>query len=247
MRRLCLLLALAGAVCHGPLQAACSKAEFRLAIDIGHDVVNHGTTSARGEGEYWFNKRLAHRLLKTLRREGYHSAYILNDDDIVMPLYLRTREAGRKQADFLLSLHHDSAREFLLSEWQYNGVRGLQGDRFSGHSIFVSRRNPYWEESLSFATDLAHALLKDNLRPTLHHHGVGQRRIHDSTLGIYRYDPLIILHSARMPAVLFEGGVILNRDDELLLRSSRHQNRLIRGIQWALQEHLARGCRARDG
>lgn len=224
-------------------QAACSKKTFRLAIDIGHDTVNYGAKSARGEGEYWFNKRLAYRLLASAKRQGYEQAFILNNEEQILPLYHRTKLARERRADFFLSIHHDSAREFLLGAWEYRGMKTLQGDQFSGHSIFVSQRNPYWEASLYFAEELGSALLKDNLQPTLHHNGVGKRRIHNAKLGIYRYDPLIVLHSATMPAVLFEGGVILNRDDELLLRTTRHQDRLIRGLLWALDRYVSWYCK----
>lgn len=227
-----------------PLYAECSKSTFRLAIDIGHDVENFGAKSARGEGEYWFNKRLAHRLHEALQHAGYRQSFILNDEEEVLPLYVRTKKAADKKAEFFLSIHHDSAREFLLGEWEYRGVKALQGDRFSGHSLFFSKRNPYWEKSLGFAKSLGDALLADNLRPTLHHDGVGKRRLFDSRRGIYRYDPLIVLHSSRMPAVLFEGGVILNRDDEILLRSTSHQDRLIRAIRIALDDYLDRDCEA---
>lgn len=223
-------------------QAACKKETFRLAIDIGHDTVNYGAKSARGEGEYWFNKRLANRLLVAAHRHGYEQAFILNNEEDILPLYHRTKLAKAQRADFFLSIHHDSAREFLLGQWEYRGMKTLQGDQFSGHSIFVSQRNPYWDESLFFARELGKALLKDNLQPTLHHNGVGRRRLHDAKLGIYRYDPLIVLHSATMPAVLFEGGVILNRDDELLLRTPRHQDRLIRGLLWALDRYVTWKC-----
>jgi N-acetylmuramoyl-L-alanine amidase len=46
----------------------------------------------------------------------------------------------------------------------------------------------------------------------------------DRELGIYRYDPLILLHTAKMPAVLFEAGVILNRRDEIQLAGTAHQD-----------------------
>ncbi len=39
----------------------------------------------------------------------------------------------------------------------------------------------------------------------------------DEEAGVYRYDHLIVLHSAHMPAVLLEAGSIVNRQEELEL------------------------------
>jgi N-acetylmuramoyl-L-alanine amidase len=62
----------------------------------------------------------------------------------------------------------------------------------------------------------------------------------DKRNGVHYYDNLIVLKTARSPAVLLEAGVIVNRDEELRMRSAETQ-RLVGG---AVARGLAR-CLAR--
>ena len=212
-------------------QARCDRKEFVLAIDIGHSSRDPGAISAHGVPEYLFNKRLANRLLDTAHHDGFKKTFIINNDGSrVLTLTQRSLLARRKHADLLLSIHHDSARAKLLNSWQYKGVSLRYADQFSGYSIFYSERNRDAEESRDFARILGSELRLRGLTPTLHHDGVGQRHLVDRELGVYRYDPLILLRTARMPAVLFEAGVILNRRDEADLSSSEHQDQEIGAI-----------------
>jgi hypothetical protein len=52
------------------------------------------------------------------------------------------------------------------------------------------------------------------------------RELRDTEKGIYRFDDLVVLRTAKMPAVLFEAGVIVNREEEALLVDPVFQNRL---------------------
>jgi hypothetical protein len=77
------------------------------------------------------------------------------------------------------------------------------------------------------------------LTPSLHHAekipGESREPL-DEKLGIYRFDDLVVLKSARMPAVLFEAGVIVNRNEELLLRSATHQKKLASALAGAVAD-----------
>ncbi len=221
-------------------QAGCDREDFVLAIDIGHSVRDPGATSARGVPEYQFNKNLAGRLLNAARTRGYKEAFIINDGDAVMRLKERAELADDMDADLLLSIHHDSMPEKYLSKWKYQGVSLRYGDQFSGHSIFISEKNEEAKDSRLFADLLGRELRARKLKPTLHHDGYRSRRLLDKELGIYRFNQLILLYSAEMPAVLFEAGVILNRDEELLLTTTAHQDRLIDGILAAVDKFCAR-------
>jgi N-acetylmuramoyl-L-alanine amidase len=52
---------------------------------------------------------------------------------------------------------------------------------------------------------------------------------------VYRYDDLVVLRSTRAPAVLFEAGVIVNRDEEALLSSASYQARVSEAVAAAIQ------------
>jgi len=81
-------------------------------------------------------------------------------------------------------------------------------------SIFYSEKNRFSFESLRFACALGEALRRQGLTPTLHHAepiAAENRPLIDSELGVYRFDDLVVLKRAIMPAVLLECGVIVNR------------------------------------
>ena len=53
-------------------------------------------------------------------------------------------------------------------------------------------------------------------------------------LGIYRFDDLIVLKSAAMPAVLLECGVIVNRAEEAELLTEQRQQKVVAAIYEAV-------------
>ena len=62
------------------------------------------------------------------------------------------------------------------------------------------------------------ALKQAGLRPTAHHAEpiAGENREWaDQNAGVYYFDDLVVLKTAKTPAVLIEAGVIINRDEEL--------------------------------
>jgi N-acetylmuramoyl-L-alanine amidase len=223
-----------------PVSAGCDREDFVLAIDIGHSVRDPGATSARGVPEYLFNKNLAGRLLAAADKKGFEEAFIVNDADAVLKLKERTEAADDEDADLLISIHHDSMPAKYLSRWTHQGVSLRYGDQFRGHSIFYSEENDEPELSREFADLLGAEMRKRKLTPTLHHDGYRGRRLVDKELGIYRFNPLIVLYTADMPAVLFEAGVILNREEELLLAGTKHQDVLIDGILAAVDRFCAK-------
>lgn len=217
----------------------CERSNFVLAIDIGHDLQDLGALSARGVGEYYFNRSLAKRLLQTAKQAGFDQAFLIGNGNQALPLERRAAVAASGKADLLLSVHHDSMRPWELKTWQYQGRQLHYGDQFNGHSIFYSKRNPQADASLFFAQLLGRALLDAGLSPTLHHRDVGSRKLVDKTLGLYRFDNLIILHKSKQPAVLFEAGIILNRNEEMRLRDPRHQQKLVQAILAAVDQFCA--------
>ncbi|EKG33951.1 N-acetylmuramoyl-L-alanine amidase [Pseudomonas avellanae BPIC 631] len=88
---------------------------------------------------------------------------------------------------------------------------------FKGYSIFVSTLNPHYQQSLACAKAIGEKLLAAGETPSLYHVTPikGENRpFIDQRLGIHRFDDLIVLKTAPMPAVLVEAGVIANPDEE---------------------------------
>ncbi len=188
-----------------------------VAIDPGHTLKHFGCVSARGVSEYHYNIVLSRVLKKEVDKADGMRAFIVNPDGGAIALKKRTAQAEKRGADIFLSLHHDSAQLRYFNSWIYEGKKIRYSDRFSGYSLFVSSKNLHYEDSLRLATCLGEAFCSHNQHPTLHHAEKIEgenRELLDSELGIYRFDDLIVLKSASMPAVLLENGLIVNRDEE---------------------------------
>jgi N-acetylmuramoyl-L-alanine amidase len=223
----------AGAV-HPALAAAdCSSkslAELRIILDVGHAPNSPGAISARGVREHQFNRNLAGRIHAKLIAAGLESSHLLLTEE-TGPAGFRTRirKAEQLNGDFLLSIHHDSVNRKYLQKWRYQQRERYFSDKFSGYSIFVSKLNPQFPRSMQLATLLGDALRGQGLKFTNHHAEdiEGERRtLLDPDRGVYQYDGLAILRGVKMPAMLLEAGVIVNRDEEILLGSAEYQDKI---------------------
>lgn len=189
-----------------------------VAVDIGHTLAASGARSARGRTEFEFNRDLALRVLSALDRLGVITRVVNLDGQIGS---LAARPAHVPDADFFLSIHHDSVGESELEFWDWDGRTESYNDRWAGHSLFVSRRNPDPERSALCASAIGARLQRAGFEPT---HKNGRRRDYaDRRHAVHYYDDLVVLYRALQPAVLFEAGVIKHRDEELLLRNPRRQ------------------------
>ena len=218
-----------------------SEVKPLVALDIGHTVNHPGAHSARGVGEYYFNKKIVKALHESLRNSGKVDAFIINPEGKPISLQERTRRAARRNAVLFLAVHHDSVQRRYLKKWQVNGKTQLYSDEFKGFSIFFSRRNPKFAQSLEFARLLGAALVARGFSPTLHHAeqipGEG-RNLVDEDFGLYEFDDLVVLKTAAMPAVLLECGVIVNRNEEASLQTPEIQHRIADAAAEAIMQLL---------
>ncbi len=222
----------------GPVRA-CSAADFVVAIDVGHTLRSPGAMSARGIPEFRFNRDLAAAVADALAADGFRKRFVINADGAIHALSERTSEAARRGADLFLAIHHDSVQPRYLSSWTPDGVTRPYSDRFRGFSLFLSGKNAHSERSRQFAELVGRALVARGLTPTLHHAEpiAGENRpLLDAALGIYRYDDLVVLKGAAMPAVLLEAGVILNPNEESLLVQRAYQQRIAASIVAAVRD-----------
>ena len=143
----------------------------------------------------------------------------------------------------LISLHHDSVQPRYLEEWRFAGRELSYSDRFSGFSIFVSRANPHFAESLAFASGLGRQLVAAGLSFSRHHaeNIPGEnRKTLDADHGVFEFRNLRILKEVEVPAILFEAGLIVNRAEELELASPARRQLASRAILAAVNEACAR-------
>jgi N-acetylmuramoyl-L-alanine amidase len=222
------------------LLAAPSARAATVAIDVGHFIEEPGATSARGRPELDFNRELAVDIESAVQGRGIDTKLIGYDGFMSQ---LARRSADAADADLLLSVHHDSVQPYLLETWEYDLVERPYSDLHSGFSLFVSRKNRALKASLACASAIGEALRGAGFSPSLYHAEPipGENKpFADKTNGVHYYDNLIVLKTARTPAVLLEAGVILNRAEELNLRSEEVQKRIATAVARGLERCLAR-------
>lgn len=202
----------------------------RIAIDVGHSIVAPGAISARGNPEHVFNRALAQDIVAAFGREGVPS-YLIGGDGGMERLMDRVHAA--RNAALLFSVHHDSVQEHFLQPWVVEGVERRFSDRYSGFSLFVSRKNRQLAKSLACASSIGAALRRAGFQPSLYHAEPipGESKpFADRTNGVHYYDNLVVLRHASGPALLFEAGVIVNRDEELALSLESRRLRMADAI-----------------
>lgn len=227
-----------------PAAPTCDRAKFRLILDVGHTAETPGAKSARNVGEFDFNLRLGKRIEEKLRAEGFAATRLLVTEGQARPsLFKRVQDANDAKANLLLSIHHDSVPDSFLEEWDHEGAKSRFSDRFSGHSLFVSRDNRKFMASLKFARLLGHEMKAKGLQYARQYTqafmGRYRRKLLDRHVGVYRFDQLIVLGQARMPAVLFEAGSIINRDEELAMNSPERQDIISEAVAGAVKKFCA--------
>lgn len=209
----------------GATVAQTATASPLVAVDVGHTLDAPGAISARGRTEFEFNRELAGRVVAALERLDLR-AELINADGRIESLQARPERAA--QAAFLISIHHDSVGPQYLTPWEWQGMALDFSDLWSGHSLFVSRRNPDVAASLMCASAIGARLQRAGFVPTEKN---GRRREYaDAQHATHYFDNLVVLYRAQQPAVLFEAGVVKHRDEELLLRDPERQQRMAEEI-----------------
>jgi N-acetylmuramoyl-L-alanine amidase len=219
----------------------CDPSTFRIVLDVGHTAESEGAISARNVSEFVFNLRLAKRIEEKLKAEGFaETRLLLTEGKAGHGLVKRVAAANNLRADLFLSIHHDSVPNKFLEDWEFEGKKSHFSDRFSGYSVFVSRNNPDFETSLSFAELIGKEMKAHGLdyakQYTQAIMGRYQHPLLNKETGVYSYDKLIVLRKTRMAAALLEAGSIINRDEELKMSSPERRDIISSGVTAAVKE-----------
>jgi len=197
-------------------------------IDTGHTPQRPGSIGPGGTPEYEFNLRLSSYIAKDLQKRGTRVIRVSADG---RDIALNRRTAATQYNSLFVSIHHDSIQQ----AWIDQGRRR----EFKGYSTFISERNPYRESSLFCAQRIGLRMQEVGEKPSLYHATPikGENRpLIDHRLGVHRFDDLVVLHTARSPAVLVEAGVIANPDEESRLGSEDLARQLGAAIASAIVE-----------
>jgi len=225
-----------------PASSKCDRAKFRIILDVGHTAESYGAMSARNVPEFEFNLNLGKRIEERLKADGFAATYLMVTEGKARPsLTRRVGVANKRGADLFLSIHHDSVPGIYVESWEFEGKKRQFNDLFSGYSVFVSQQNPHYRDSLKFARMVGNQMAAKDLQFARQYDqwfmGKFQRELLDIDAGVYRYDQLIVLKMTRMPAVLLEGGSIINREEELVMASDDHKNKVSAAVSAAVTDY----------
>jgi N-acetylmuramoyl-L-alanine amidase len=217
------------------LPPPCDPAKFKIVVDVGHTRESDGAMSARNVPEYDFNLKLAQRVVEKLKADGFAETRLLVTPGKARPsLIRRVASANNMHPNLFLSIHHDSVPDKMLEDWEFEGKKSHFSDRFSGHSLFVSKSNADFATSFKVAQLIGKELKAKGLhyatQYTMPIMGKYRHDLLDKDVGVYRYDHLVVLMRTSMPALLLEAGSIINRDEEVQMASPERQDMIVNSV-----------------
>jgi N-acetylmuramoyl-L-alanine amidase len=220
-----------------------------VAIDPGHGGEDPGAIGPRGTYEKHVALAISRRLKRLIDAEPNLRAVLTRDDDYFVPLAQRVAKARRVQADLFVSIHADAFREarargssvFALSETgatsaaaRWLAQRENEADLIGGVNLDV--RDPLLARTL---LDLSQtAQISDSLKVGRHvltgiaeHNALHKPAVEQAGFAV--------LKAPDIPSILVETAFISNPDEELKLRSDRHQQRFAESIGDGIRRYFA--------
>jgi N-acetylmuramoyl-L-alanine amidase len=232
-----------------PKAAPAARRSIIVALDPGHGGEDPGAIGRRGTREKNVTLAIARKIRALIDREPGMRTMLTRDDDYFVPLNVRVEKARRVRADLFVSIHADAfttptargSSVFALSEHgatssaaRWLAQRENEADLIGG--VNLDNRDPILAKTL---LDLSQtAQISDSLR-------VG-RSVLD---GIGAINPLhkgsveqagfAVLKAPDIPSILVETAFISNPDEELKLRSDRHQQQFAASIVGGIKRYFA--------
>ncbi len=220
-----------------------------VALDPGHGGEDPGAIGQRGTYEKNVVLAIARKLRALLDAEPGMRAMMTRDDDYYVPLASRVKKAQAVQADLFVSIHADAFRErsargssvFALSEhgatsaaakWlaqKENAADLIGGVNLDGRDPMIARTLIDLSQTAQISDSLKvgrHVLDGIGTVNTLHKPAVEQAGF-------------AVLKAPDIPSILVETAFISNPDEELKLRSERHQAQFALSMRDGIRRYFA--------
>ena len=223
-----------------------------VALDPGHGGEDPGAIGPAGTREKDIVLQIARRLEARINASSVGGnpmrAYLTRDADYFVPLGKRVAKARSVGADLFISIHADAfttpqargASVFALSErgGSSAAARWLAGTQNQADAI--GGLNIKADKSMQdiLAAMSVSAQIRDSLK--LGHHMLGAiggfAKLHKPKV---EQASFAVLKAPDIPSVLVETAFISNPDEEQLLRSAQHQDRLADGLMRGISQYFA--------
>lgn len=218
-----------------------------IVIDAGHGGVDPGAVSVRGRLEKDLALDYARALRDALQASGRYRVVMTRDDDRFISLRQRFALAEQAGGDLFLSIHantHPSSRVrgasvYTLSE---------EASDAEAAAIAAKENRADAVGGLNLANqpeEVSQILLGLAQRDTMNHSKTYAallvqelgRRV-ELLRNTHRFAGFAVLKSPTVPSVLVEVGYLSNREEEALLHSAAHRQRVTEAMVEALRRHF---------
>ena len=216
----------------------------RIVIDPGHGGHDTGTIGPTGLHEKDLVLDLARRLRQIIGERLGSEVVLTREEDTFIPLEARTALANERQADLFLSIHANASRSKRargIETYYLNFTTDPEALEVAARENAVSQETisqlqslvqkialaDKVDESREFATRVHKALSKDL--------SGGSRRGFDRGV---KKAPFVVLIGANMPSVLTEVSFLSNPQDEKLLRTPEHRQKIAEALFTGIQHYV---------
>ena len=219
-----------------------------IALDPGHGGEDPGAIGSSGLREKDVVLRIARRLKALIDSQPNMRAYLTRDDDYFVPLHVRVQKARRAHADLFVSIHADAwikpsangssgvravparrhQRAGALDGRQENAADLIGGVNLGSHDRQVAKvlldlsTTAQINDSLKVGNSFLDEIKKIN---RLHKNSVEQAGF-------------AVLKAPDIPSILVETAFISNPQEEALLRSASHQDKLAQAMMTGIQRYF---------
>lgn len=235
-----------------PAKSAPSQRPILIAIDPGHGGEDPGAIGPNGTREKDVVLQIARRLQKHIDAQPNMRAYLTRDGDFFVPLHVRVQKARRVQADLFVSIHADAwikptARGSSVYALSQNGAsstaaRWLANKENEADLVGGINVKSHDKQVAQVLLDLSTAAqINDSLRVGSQVlNNIGQiNRLHKRQVERANF---AVLRAPDIPSILVETAFISNPEEERLLRSSSHQEKLAKAILAGIQGYFNSGA-----
>lgn len=219
-----------------------------IALDPGHGGEDPGAIGKRGTREKDIVLQIAQRLKKLIDAQPNMRAYLTRDRDYFVPLHVRVQKARRVKADLFISIHADawikpSARGSSVWALSQNGAtstaarwlakRENDADLIGGVNL-GSHNRQVAEVLLDLSTA---AQINDSIKVGTQVLGeIGKiNQLHKNRIERAGF---AVLKAPDIPSILIETAFISNPQEEQLLRTPAHQQRIASAVLSGIQDYF---------
>jgi len=233
-----------------PVRPTTPTARTRLvAIDPGHGGEDPGAIGPGGTREKDVALQIARRLKARIDAQPGLRAYLTRDGDYFVPLHVRVQKARRVKADLFVSIHADAwvkpsargASVFALSERgaTSTAARWLADKENAADLIGGINLGSQNKQVAQVLLDLSTtAQINDSLK-------IGGQVLNQLKTVNRLHKPQVeqagfaVLKAPDIPSILVETAFISNPEEEKLLKTPAHQERLAAAMLAGIQRYLA--------